>query len=57
MRGGRRLITLVGLGVNVAFGWWWADPVAALGLTYFLVAEGREAWRGENCCTCSSEHG
>jgi divalent metal cation (Fe/Co/Zn/Cd) transporter len=51
------LITLVGLGVNLAFGWWWADPVAALGLTYFLVAEGREAWRGENCCTCSSEHG
>jgi divalent metal cation (Fe/Co/Zn/Cd) transporter len=43
------LITLVGIGLNAALGWWWADPAAALGMTYFLVAEGREAWRGENC--------
>jgi divalent metal cation (Fe/Co/Zn/Cd) transporter len=43
------LITLAGIGLNAALGWWWADPVAALGMTYFLVAEGREAWRGENC--------
>jgi divalent metal cation (Fe/Co/Zn/Cd) transporter len=43
------LITLVGIGLNAAAGWWWADPVAALGMTYFLVAEGREAWRGEDC--------
>lgn len=43
------LITLVGIGLNMAFGWWWADPVAALGMTWFLVAEGRLAWRGEDC--------
>jgi divalent metal cation (Fe/Co/Zn/Cd) transporter len=43
------LITLVGIALNAALGWWWADPVAALGMTYFLVAEGREAWRGEDC--------
>jgi divalent metal cation (Fe/Co/Zn/Cd) transporter len=43
------LITLAGIGLNAALGWWWADPVAALGMTYFLVAEGREAWRGEDC--------
>jgi divalent metal cation (Fe/Co/Zn/Cd) transporter len=43
------LITLVGIALNAAFGWWWADPVAALGMTIFLVAEGREAWRGEDC--------
>src|SRR5262245_33944244 len=24
--------TLMGLGLNSAFGWWWADPAAALGL-------------------------
>lgn len=42
-------ITLVGIGLNAALGWWWADPVAALGITYFLVSEGREAWRGEEC--------
>ncbi len=43
------LITLAGIGLNAAFGWWWADPVAALGMTVFLVQEGREAWRGEEC--------
>lgn len=43
------LISLVGMGLNAAFGWWWADPVAALGMTWFLVKEGREAWRGEVC--------
>jgi hypothetical protein len=37
-------------GANAAFGWWWADPVAAIAMTYFLVTEGREAWRGEDCC-------
>ena len=44
------LITLSGIGLNAAFGWWWADPVAALGMTFFLVQEGQEAWRGEQCC-------
>jgi divalent metal cation (Fe/Co/Zn/Cd) transporter len=43
------LVTLSGIGLNAAFGWWWADPVSALGMTYFLVSEGREAWRGEDC--------
>lgn len=43
------LITLAGIGLNAAFGWWWADPLAALGMTVFLVQEGREAWRGEEC--------
>lgn len=44
------LITLAGIGLNAVFGWWWADPVAALGMTYFLVREGREAWHGQECC-------
>jgi divalent metal cation (Fe/Co/Zn/Cd) transporter len=44
------LITLTGIGLNAALGWWWADPVAALGMTLFLVHEGREAWRGGDCC-------
>jgi divalent metal cation (Fe/Co/Zn/Cd) transporter len=43
-------IVLGGVGLNALFGWWWADPVAALGMTYFLVREGREAWKGEDCC-------
>jgi cation diffusion facilitator family transporter len=37
------LALLLGLGANVLFGWWWADPVAALGMVYFLIREGREA--------------
>lgn len=43
------VVTLTGIGLNAAFGWWWADPVAALVMTIFLVREGREAWRGEDC--------
>jgi cation diffusion facilitator family transporter len=39
------LTLLVGLGANALFGWWWADPVAALGMVYFLVREGWEAIR------------
>lgn len=39
--------TLAGLGLNAVFGLWWADPVAALGITVFLVREAREAWEGE----------
>ncbi len=44
------VLTLSGIGLNAAFGWWWADPVAALAMTYFLIREGTEAWRGEDCC-------
>lgn len=43
------IITLSGIGLNAAFGWWWADPVAALGMVPLIVHEGREAWRGEEC--------
>lgn len=43
------VVTLGGIGLNAAFGWWWADPVAALAMTLLIVGEGREAWRGEEC--------
>jgi len=39
--------TLLGLGLNAGFGWWWADPVAALGMLPLIVREGLEAWRAE----------
>ena len=45
------IAVLAGVGLNAALGWWWADPVAALGMTYFIVREGREAWRGEGECS------
>jgi divalent metal cation (Fe/Co/Zn/Cd) transporter len=44
------IITLSGVGLNALFGWWWADPAAALAMTPLLAREGREAWRGEECC-------
>ncbi len=37
------LALLLGLGANALFGWWWADPVAALAMVYFLIREGKEA--------------
>jgi divalent metal cation (Fe/Co/Zn/Cd) transporter len=40
---------LVGLGGNALFGWWWADPLAALAIAGVAVKEGRESWRGEGC--------
>lgn len=36
-------VLLVGLGLRAAFGLWWADPVAALGIVYLILREGREA--------------
>jgi divalent metal cation (Fe/Co/Zn/Cd) transporter len=28
---------------------WWVDPLASLGVVWFVVREGREAWEGEDC--------
>jgi len=43
---------LVGLLANALVGWWWADPVVALGIGVIALREAREAWRGESrgCC-------
>ncbi len=43
------VVVLVGIGLNALFGWWWADPLAAIAMCYFIVREGREAWEGEEC--------
>jgi divalent metal cation (Fe/Co/Zn/Cd) transporter len=37
---------LLGLGLNAALGWWWADPIAALAMLPLIVHEGREAVEG-----------
>ena len=49
---------LVGLALNAVFGWWWADPAAALAMVYFIVREGWDATlaargRGQGGC-CGS---
>jgi len=43
------LCLLIGLVLNAAAGWWWADPLAALLMVPWLVREGREGWEGEEC--------
>ncbi len=43
-------ILVAGLGLNALFGWWWADPIAALAMVPIIVKEGREAFRGDTCC-------
>lgn len=41
------LAVLVGLLANTLFGFWWLDPVVALGIAVVAIQEGREAWEGE----------
>ena len=43
-------ILLLGLLMNAAFGWWWADPVAGLVMVPLIAYEGSEALRGTTCC-------
>jgi divalent metal cation (Fe/Co/Zn/Cd) transporter len=50
---------LVGLVLTAAFGWWWADSVAALGFLYWLQHEAREALEGARAghggCGCGDD--
>lgn len=47
-------VVLVGLAANWLLGWWWADPVAGLGVAALAGAEARRTWRAEaledTCC-------
>jgi len=43
------LAILVGLGANVVFGLWWADPLVALVVATAAVHAGLRTWRGEVC--------
>ena len=47
-------ILLGGLGLNAMFGWWWADPVAALLMIPIVVKEGADALKGKTCGGCCS---
>ena len=50
-------ILLAGLGLNALFGWWWADPVAALAMVPIIGREGIGALRGEVCDDCHLDLG
>jgi divalent metal cation (Fe/Co/Zn/Cd) transporter len=45
-------ILLGGLLLNAIRGWWWADPLAGLGMVPIIANEGREALRGKQCSDC-----
>lgn len=49
-------ILLGGLLLNALFGWWWADPAAALVMVPIIVKEGVEALRGKTCCDNDACH-
>ena len=42
-------ILLAGLGLQAAFGWWWADAAASLAMTPIIFREGVDAWQGKGC--------
>ncbi len=42
-------ITLAGLVLNAALGWWWADSVAALAMIPIILRESVEAFQGRRC--------
>lgn len=50
-------ILLAGLALHAAFGWWWADPVAALVMVPIIARDGIEALRGETGCGCHDAAG
>ncbi len=47
-------VVLVGLALNAALGWWWADPVAGLVIATLAGVEAVRTWRAEaladTCC-------
>jgi divalent metal cation (Fe/Co/Zn/Cd) transporter len=47
-------VVLCGLALNAAFGWWWADPLAAVALAGFAAHEAVRTWRADSledtCC-------
>ena len=50
-------VLLAGLVLNATLGWSWADPVAALAIAAVALKEGRDAWRGKECCVVPTTSG
>jgi divalent metal cation (Fe/Co/Zn/Cd) transporter len=44
------LVVVIGLIADLLLGAWWVDAVTSLAIVWFVVKEGREAWKGEDCC-------
>jgi divalent metal cation (Fe/Co/Zn/Cd) transporter len=44
------VVVVIGLVAQLTFRAWWVDGVASLAIVLLLIKEGREAWRGDQCC-------
>jgi divalent metal cation (Fe/Co/Zn/Cd) transporter len=44
------VILLLGLVLNAALGWWWADPIAGLIMVPIIAKEGIDGMRARACC-------
>ena len=47
-------VLLIGLGLNAAFGWWWADPTSGVLIAVLAAMEAVRTWRADEladtCC-------
>jgi divalent metal cation (Fe/Co/Zn/Cd) transporter len=43
---------LVGLLLNYLFGLWWADPISALVIVFFIIMEGYKTLKSSKLCCC-----
>ncbi len=43
-------VVVLGLLVQLTLNAWWVDSVTSLAILWLVVKEGREAWKGEECC-------
>jgi len=48
------IIALAGLALNALFGWWWADPLAALAMVPIIAKEGLAGIRRRHAADCCS---
>jgi divalent metal cation (Fe/Co/Zn/Cd) transporter len=46
------LVVVIALLAQFLTGSWWVDAATSLGIVWFLVKEGREAWVAEKCDHC-----
>jgi len=44
------LVVVVGQIACFLLNAWWVDPLASLGILWFVVREAREAWASDSCC-------
>jgi len=47
------LVAVISLAAQWLLGAWWIDGIGSLAIVWLLVKEGREAWSGHECQSCS----